>query len=404
MITPPQKSDSIPKFTIFVLALIASVNPLAMGMYVPSMPSIAKEFEVSYGDVQLGLSIFFACTALSQLIIGPLTDKFGRKPILLISLVIFLMGTVLTIMAHSMMPMMIGRVFQAIGAAGIVISRTIVRDMVTPRKVASYIGYVTMGMAVAPMLGPAIGGALDQLFGWRTSFSLLGLFGALVVLLVFFQLEETNKDTGLSFKKQFKQHGQLLRERVFWAFVAVVSFNGCIFFAFLGGAPAIASNVLDLSPAVYGGYFGLIALGYAVGNFISGKQAETKGIHFMMTAGGIVSLVGAGIPVVIFQIGVFTPWVLFMPAVLVGIGNGMVLPSAVAGGVSVRPDSTGAATGLLGSIQIGTAAIASYLAGRVVGDDGSIVEPFLSLVLITGIVSMITIYIAIQINKKRSQL
>lgn len=404
MSTTKVKSESIPKSTIFILALIASVNPLAMGMYVPSMPSIAKEFEASYGDVQLGLSVFFAFTALSQLLIGPLSDRFGRKPILLISIIAFIIGTILTIMADGLTPMIIGRALQAVGAAGIVLSRTIVRDMVTPAKVASYIGFVTMGMAVAPMIGPAIGGAVDQLFGWRTSFSLLGIFGFLVFVLVFFKLEETNTDKGLSFRSQFKQYGALLKEPTYWAFIMVVSLNGCIFFAFLGGAPAIASNVLGMAPAVYGAYFGLVALGYAIGNFISGKISEARGINFMMAVGGVISLLGASAPFIFYSAGHLTAFLLFVPATLIGVGNGMVLPSAVAGGVSVRDDSVGAATGLMGSIQIACAAVASYIAGLVVGADGSVVAPFLYLLAIIGVISVFAIYIAIKINQRREEI
>lgn len=394
--TPQTEPLAIKTPSLVLLALIAAINPMAMSMFVPSMPSIAAEFGTSYSQVQLGLSLFFASTAIAQLIIGPLSDQYGRRSVLLWSMVIFIIGTLATYLADSLLPLLMGRVLQASGAAGIVISRAIVRDTTQPHKAASLIGYVTMGMAIAPMLGPALGGLLDELYGWRTSFLLLGVFGVAVFGYIFFALEETNTNRGIPFATQFTQYGKLLRDGSFWAYVAVAAFTSCIFFAFLGGAPALANKVLGLSPSVYGAYFGITALGYAIGNFISGRKSEQLGLAFMLGIGGLVALLGAITPYIFFQFGMFSTATLFGPAIFIGIGNGMVLPSAVAGCVLARPNSAGAASGLLGALQIGSGAIASSLAGHAVGANGSNVEPFLLLITLIAAISIISIYVTIR--------
>lgn len=394
--SPDAPQSAIKTPSLVLLALIAAINPMAMGMFVPSMPSIAAEFGTSYSQVQLGLSLFFASTAIAQLIIGPLSDQYGRRPVLLWSMTIFIIGTLATYLAASLLPLLMGRALQAAGAAGIVISRAIVRDTSPPHKAASLIGYVTMGMAIAPMLGPALGGLLDEHFGWRASFMLLGVFGVAVSGLIYFSLEETNTNRGMPFSRQFTQYGKLLRDGAFWSYVAVAAFTSCIFFAFLGGAPALADKVLGLSPSVYGAYFGITALGYAIGNFISGRKSEQLGLAFMLGIGGLIALLGAATPFIFFQLGLFSTATLFGPAIFIGIGNGMVLPSAVAGCVLAQPNSAGAASGLLGALQIGSGAIASSLAGHAVGANGTQVEPFLLVVTIIAAISIICIYHAIR--------
>jgi DHA1 family bicyclomycin/chloramphenicol resistance-like MFS transporter len=182
---------------IGLLIAIAAVSPLGINMYLPSMPGMARALGVDFTTIQLTLSLYLAAMALGQLVIGPLSDRFGRRPVLLIGLMVFVIGSLLCLTAQNVGLLIFGRAVQAVGGtAGITLSRAIVRDLYGRNQVASMIGYVTMGMAVAPMIAPTIGGVLETLFGWRASFAFLMVFGGVVLLFAFWYLSETNRNRG----------------------------------------------------------------------------------------------------------------------------------------------------------------------------------------------------------------
>src|SRR5215213_3056608 len=152
---------------IALLIAVSAVSPLGINMYLPSMPSMARSLGVDFTTIQLTLSLYLGAMALGQLIIGPLSDRLGRRPVLLIGLLTFVAGSVICLSAQSIGVLIFGRIVQALGGcAGITLSRAIVRDLYDRDHVASMLGYVTMGMAVAPMVAPTIGGVLETLYGW----------------------------------------------------------------------------------------------------------------------------------------------------------------------------------------------------------------------------------------------
>lgn len=356
---------------LWILVLLSAVSPLAMNMFVPSMPTIAADLDAPYASVQLGLSLFLAMTAILQLISGPLSDRLGRRPVIIGGLIIFIIGTAITVLSTNVTVFLIGRIVQTASAVGMVLSRAIVRDVYPREKSASMIGYVVMGMAVAPMIGPAIGGYADNLFGWRASFIVMGAFGLVTLLSAMILLPETNKNQGQSFKQQASVWQSLLNSKTFWLLTLASGLASSVFFSFLGGGPSVSSNYLNQSPFEYGLYFSLCALGYAFGNFLSGRLSESRGIERMMVNGAALTLVGPVIALLLFSLGYEHPIVLFGPLILVGVGNGMTLPNIIAAGVSLRPEAAGAASGLLGALQIGMGAIGSVVAGVVVGEQGS---------------------------------
>lgn len=356
---------------LWVLVLLAAVSPLAMNLFVPSMPSIATDLGTSYAGVQLGLSLFLAATAVMQLASGPISDKIGRKPVLIGGLIIFLIGTVICTLASDLTWFLIGRVIQCTSAVGMVLSRAIVRDVYPREKSASMIGYVVMGMAVAPMIGPAMGGWLDGVFGWQSSFVMLGLFGVVSLIVTIVALPETNTGSGRSMAEQAAIWRSLMTNRLFWLYTLVNGLASSVFFSFLGGGPSVSSNFLQQTPFEYGAWFALCALGYAFGNFLSGRFSEQRGIERMIADGAILTLAGPAISLGLFSAGFNEPWALFVPQILVGVGNGMTLPNVNAAAISLRPDAAGAASGLLGALQIGLGALGSVLAGIAVGNAGS---------------------------------
>lgn len=352
---------------IVTLVLLTGLSALNLNMMLPALPSLAREFSADYGVAALAISGYLALTAVLQLLLGPLSDRYGRRPVIIACFALFLAATVGCILAPTMAVFLGFRMLQAAVASGIALSRAIVRDMVPPDRAASQIGYVTMGMSLAPMVAPMIGGFLDETLGWRAIFVVTFALGAGVLAVIWADLGETNAAPSASFAAQFRSYPELVRSRSFWGYALTSALASGSFFAFLGGGPWVASEVLGMSPADLGFHFGFIALGYMVGNFLSGRYAGEVGLNGMMLVGGIVSAAGIGLALGLFAAGFVTANAFFGSILFVGLGNGLLLPSASAGLVSVRPELAGSASGLGGALMIGGGAALSVLAGALLG-------------------------------------
>ncbi|MBD3623782.1 MAG: multidrug effflux MFS transporter, partial [Rhodobacteraceae bacterium] len=298
---------------VVTLVMIAGLGALNMNIFLPSLPAMARYFQADYALVQLTVSAYLGVTAVLQLIIGPLSDRYGRRPVMLIGLAIFMLATVGCLLATNITTFLIFRMIQATVATGIVLSRAIVRDMVSADKAASMIGYVTMGMSLVPMVGPVLGGILGEAFGWKSTFLCTLVFGVIVSGIVYLDMGETNRSTSTSFGAQFRSYPELVRSRRFWGYASIAAFGSGGFFAFLGGAPYVASQVLGMSPGETGVYFGFIAVGYMVGNGLSGRYSERVGLNGMVMAGSVVAVGGIALATLLFLIGGQTPLALFGP-------------------------------------------------------------------------------------------
>ena len=350
---------------IATLVLAAGLAAMSMNIFLPSLASMAEHFETSYAVMQFAVSGYLAGTAVIQIAIGPLSDLFGRRPVMLGGVVLLLLGTVICMLAPNIEVFMIGRMLQTGVVAGIVLSRAVVRDMVPMDEAASMIGYVTMGMSLVPMIAPTLGGVLDDLFGWQASFFALLLSGFLVLLLVWRDLGETNRAQSASFGEQFRSWPQLLRSRRFWGYTLTATFSSGAFFSFLGGAPFVGSIIFKLSPSELGFYFFTMAAGYMLGNYCSGRYARRFGIGPMMLSGNVANAIGLVLAFLLLFWDIGHPFAFFGPLSLIGVGNGLTLPSANAGMVSVRPHLAGSASGLGGAITLGGGAGLSVVAGAV---------------------------------------
>jgi len=350
---------------IATLVVIAGLSALNMNLILPSLPGIATYYQADYALVQLAVSGYLAVTGLLQLVIGPLSDRYGRRPVMVASLAIFLVATALAPFAPTIETFLVIRMLQASVVSGMVLSRAIVRDIVGPEQAASMIGYVTMGMTLAPMIGPVLGGVMEELFGWQSVFGALFLFGVVAFALVLTDLGETNLNRSASMLRQFGAYPELVRSRRFWGYSLTATFASGSFFSFLGGGPFVATTILGLPPSQLGLYFIFIALGYMTGNFFSGRFASQIGINRMMVTGCMIATAGMALALVLFLAGVWHPLSFFGPMLFVGLGNGVTLPSANAGIVSVRPHLAGSASGLGGAMMIGGGAALSALAGAI---------------------------------------
>lgn len=380
---------------ILTLVVLTSVSSLAMNIFLPSLPGIARHFDVDYALAQLTISIYLAATAVLQLGIGPASDRFGRRPVMLFCLGIFVAGALLAIVAPTIEVLLAARILQSFSAAGMVLARAIVRDTVAADEAASRIGYITMGMAMVPMVAPMIGGLLDEIHGWQASFYMMLAFGAVAFALAFLDLGETNVTRSASIMAQMRAYPGLFASRQFWGYTLTAAFISSMFFVLVGAGPFVATDLLALRPSEYGLYFGLISLGYMIGNFVSGRYSRRAGIGVMLLGGNAAAISGVLIPLAVFAAGMGSAFALFGSMVLVGIGNGMILPSANAGVVSVRPDLAGSASGLAGALQLGISAAMSAFAGIVVTVETG-VPAMLGLMLVTGVAATLAAILVIR--------
>ncbi|WP_019566164.1 multidrug effflux MFS transporter [Agrobacterium sp. 10MFCol1.1] len=384
---------------IITLVVIAGVAALCMNLFLPSLAAMALHFETDYAVMQFAVSGYLAATACLQLLIGPLSDLFGRRPVMLASIGMMIVATLVCMLAPDITVFMFGRVAQAAVVSGFVLARAIVRDMVPMEQAASMIGYVTMGMSVVPMVGPTVGGLLNDISGWQASFALLALLGVGILVLAWFDLGETNHNRSASFSQQFHAWPELLRSPLFWGYALTSTFSSGMFFSFLGGAPFVGSVLYGLAPAMLGLQFFFMASGYMLGNFVSGRYASQIGITRMMLSGNVVAIAGIVAAIALISTGAESPYAFFVPLALIGVGNGVTLPSANAGMVSVQPHLAGSASGLGGAMTIGGGAALSVLASSVLSkEDGT--WPLLLVMLATGLVALLTTYI-VRLQEKR---
>ncbi|MGV6811657.1 MAG: multidrug effflux MFS transporter [Brevirhabdus sp.] len=380
---------------IVTLVFIAGLSAMNMSVFLPSLPDMAAYFGTSYGVMQLSVSLYLGATAVLQLIIGPIADRYGRRNVMLTTIILFLLATLGCLLATTVEVFLAFRMAQAAVASGIVLSRAVVRDMVPQNEAASMIGYVTMGMALVPMIAPMIGGALDQALGWQSVFVFLLLAGCAIWALVFFDQGETARPAPGGFAAQFRDTPELMKSRRFWGYVFCAAFAAGSFFAFLGGAPYVATDVYGLTPAQTGFALGMPAVGYATGNFISGRYSVRYGIDAMILVGTIVTALGLGASLLSIFAGWESAVQFFVFCTFVGLGNGLVMPNSSAGLLSVRPRLAGTASGLGSAIMIGGGAGLSALAG-VVLELGDGATPLIWLMFASATLAIVAIVYVIR--------
>lgn len=367
---------------IATLILMAGVGALSLNVFLPSLPTMAEHFGVDYGLMQLSVSLYLATTAFVQIAIGPISDRYGRRPVVIGCVAIFVAASLGAIFAPNFTTFLICRLAQTAIASGFAMSRAVVRDMVPQDQAASMIGYVTMGMSIVPMLGPAAGGVLDKVFGWQASFWMLAGSGMLLLVMVIFDQGETFTRREGGFAAQVREYPALLTSQRFWGYCLAAAFASGAFFAYLGGAPFVGSDVFGMEPAELGFYFGAPAIGYLVGNGLSGRYSVTVGVNRMVLYGALLTVIGMALLLVLDLAGLHHPFVFFGFMVFIGLGNGILLPNANAGMLSVRPALAGSAAGLGGAFMIGGGAALSAVASFILSP-GSGALPLIILMLLT---------------------
>jgi DHA1 family bicyclomycin/chloramphenicol resistance-like MFS transporter len=381
-----------------MVALVAAAS-IPLNIFLATLPAMAEYFEKPYSVMQFAVTGFLVLTGLLQLVIGPLSDRLGRRPVLMVSLGIFIIASTGAALSTTFNEFMAFRLIQAVVIAGTAISRASVRDMVAREKAASLIGYITMGMALAPMLTPPLGGYLGATYGWQINFHVLTGAGVFVFILSYFDYGETNLKRSASFTEQFKAYPHLVTSRRFWGYALTTAFAAACYFAYLGGAPYVGAVAYNLGPEQIGLYLMFTPLGYIMGKFISGRYSRVIGLEKMLIIGCLMVLVPMLVCLAIVLSGVTHPMGFFAFTLAIGLGNGMVLPNATAGMLDVNPSLAGSASGLGGAVlTFGGAAFSAAAAFFLTEDSGAL--PLILCIVIASTCSLLLAIYTIRVEKR----
>ena len=388
---------------LFTLVLLSGLSVVSLNMFLPSLSNIAAEFQAGYGLLaSMSIAGYAGMTTVLQLLIGPLSDRFGRRPVILVSLVIYILGSLGCLLATDVWTFLLFRTIQAAIVSGFALSRVIIRDTEPAQKAAGLMGYLSIAWAIAPMLAPMLGGALDQLFGWRANFIAFLVFGAAVLALCWFDLGETNKNPSETFTKQFKSFPSLFRSGPFWGYSLCMAFSMGALYAFLAAAPLVATAVLRMSPATLGIYMGSTAAGFILGSFISGRFAAHYPLATMIVAGRVVAFAGLTVGLGLLLAGIVHEFSLFGSCVFLGVGNGISMPSSNVGAMSVRPELVGSAAGLSGALTGAGGALMSGITSTVL-NEANAAFVLLGMMLVSSTMALLAALFVLCLDRRKTK-
>lgn len=368
MTLTPASPPTAPRPAIWLLVAMIGIGPFTMQILVPSLPAMGRDLGVNTATLQLTVTLYLLGVAMGQLVYGPLSDRFGRRPLLMGGLALYAVASLGAALAVGIGTLVVARVAQALGAcAGVVLARAVIRDVWARDEAASVLGYVTMGMTIAPMLAPLLGSLLEESLGWRGSMWACLAVGLPLAIAAWARLPETlpapQALPGLfAIGRAF---GSLWAVPAFRAYCGVTACATGVFFAFLGGAPYVVVQGMGYSPVTFALAFASISVLFALGNFLAGKLSRRLGVLCMLALG--TSLTTGGALLAILVLLAFPPHLMtfFVPMGIVAIGNGMTNPNAIAGALSVRPKLAGTASSLIGALQMGIGACLTFIVGWV---------------------------------------
>ncbi|MCV6587489.1 MAG: multidrug effflux MFS transporter [Marinobacterium sp.] len=360
-------SQRTPPFTM--LLAMAMASPLALNIFAPVMPTMVEHFASTPFTIQLGFTLYLLSLAFGQLVSGPLADRYGRRPVLLWGFALHIAGCLLGALAVEVWQLLLGRVLQALGGCtGMLLARSILLDQHGRDQAAGLLGYITLGIASAQALAPALGGYLNLASGWQSVFWLSMAMGSTVWLAAIWWLPETSRksdgDNGL--KALFKRYPQVLRNRQYLCFSLSSTLIAACFFAFITSAPFVANQWLGGSSADYGNWFLLVAGGFFLGSMTAGRISARLGVNRMMILGHSLSMLAALTMLASFHWqGVSWPG-LFASMALFTFGRGLSQPAAQSAAIASTPGAVATASGLLGFIQLLAGSAIAQLTPRVI--------------------------------------
>lgn len=387
------RSDSL-AIAVLLTALVA-FGAISTDLYLPSLPAIGRAFASDTAEVQLTLSVFLAGFALSQVVYGPLSDRYGRRPVLIGGLALYVAASLACMAAPGIGLLIAARFLQALGAcAGVVLGRAVVRDVYGRERAAKALSYMSMAMALAPALGPILGGYLQIWFGWRANFLVLAIFGTGCLLGVFLMLPETSprRDPAATSMAQMPRNYLILaKDPVYLGYVLVTAFAYSGIFAFISGSSFVLIEVLGLSPDQYGLCFAAVVVGYMIGTFASGRLSSALGLDRLMLAGALIGLAGGALALALALAGILDVAAVVAPVFLFMIGAGLMLPNAIAGAIAPYPMMAGTASAFLGVVQMGVAAVVGIAVGHLHDGTARAMTGALAIVALGALISRLAL-------------
>ncbi|MBK8579708.1 MAG: multidrug effflux MFS transporter [Candidatus Accumulibacter sp.] len=351
-----------------LLTTLVALGPLSTDLYLPSLPTLARVFASDVASVQLTLSVFLAGFACGQIVYGPLSDRYGRRPVLLAGLLLFCVGTLGCVFAHSIDRLILARFVQALGAcAGPVIGRAVVRDLWGASESARVIAYMGGAMAIGPLLGPTLGGFLTVLFGWQSNFVLLLLVAVVQLAVVARVLGESNvhrDPEATTPARMLANFRRLLADRSYLGYLLTFSFSYSALFAFISASSFVLADRHGLTPQVYGMCFGIVVAGYLIGSVASGRLVRRLGSDGLLARGACLGAV-AGVSMAVLEFsGVHGVAAILAPMFFCTVATGLVMPNAIARALAPYPTMAGSASALMGFVQMTMAACVGIAVGH----------------------------------------
>jgi DHA1 family bicyclomycin/chloramphenicol resistance-like MFS transporter len=373
------------RITLLLLVAMTGVAPISLYMLVPALPLLATSFGRDISIAQMTVSLYMVGIACSQIIMGPLSDRFGRRPVLLAGLGLMVLASAGCIFADTLPQLIAARFFQALGGAtGMVVSRAIIRDLYSRDRISSMISLVIAVMMIAQMLSPLTGGLLEIAFGWRSIFYLITAASLVIIVTIALALPETRRDraAGSGFRRDV---GSLITSRAFIGYMLCQVLASQIIFAFAGGGPYIVVTQMGRSSAEYGAWFATTGFAYLVGNLFCVRFAPRHSLEKLIWFGLALQLGGSALNLVWSLTGINqAPSFLFGTQMIVMLANAFVMSNSAAGAISVRPEAAGTASGAMGFLQMGIGSLVSQF-GAYLGGHSTTTLPLTSAIFVISI-------------------
>jgi len=346
----------VPALILPILVSATALGLLASAIYVPSIPDIARELAVPVGQVQLTLTTFLIAFGAATLFVGALSDRFGRRGVLIAGNGLCAAASFACALAWSNDLLLVGRAAQAIGAcAGMVVARAVIRDVYDRDGTARAMAVLAMAATLAPVLGPILGGYVHVWLGWRANFIIVGGLAVATMALTAWLLPETNRhlqdQVGL-LRGLFISTAALMRMRRFLAYALAAAAGSISFYSFIAAVPVLLIDRFGVTPEVIGIYIGTPPLGFLTGSFVSSRLSARVGLDRLILCGGAGHVLCGSLLIGFAQAGVSESWAVIGPLLIMGFSNGLIMSNAYAGGVSVQPHLAGAASGLANFLQM----------------------------------------------------